>query len=89
MRRVLSTIMSERLLTKKQLAEAVGVQEETLEDILDLLARRGLLSVRSNCRSSPSCASCPLASSCDSHQRREVTYTLTQKGIRYVRQEAR
>ncbi|RLI49319.1 MAG: hypothetical protein DRO73_06685 [Candidatus Thorarchaeota archaeon] len=89
MRRVLSTIMSERLLTKKQLAEAVGVQEETLEDILDLLARRGLLSVSSNCSSSPSCASCPLASSCDSHQRREVTYTLTQKGIRYVRQEAR
>ncbi|TFF92760.1 hypothetical protein EU546_07220 [Candidatus Thorarchaeota archaeon] len=84
-RKILRLIIHKEMLTVQEIAKEVGIQEGTLEDIFHLLLNRGLLRPgECNAPKGVSCASCPMASSCNLTGNLGQTYYVTEKGKRYA-----
>ncbi len=84
-KKILRFIIAEEMLTEKQIAKRMGIQEATLQDILQLLVRRGLL--RPGQCTAPrdaGCSSCPMASGCNLIGDLGETYYVTEKGKMYA-----
>ena len=83
--KVLELIVDGRIVDKRDIARQMGVQEETLDDIIDLLCQRGYLRLREgSCAESPSCSGCSAADSCGSTDKLGKALFVTEKGKQYV-----
>jgi DeoR/GlpR family transcriptional regulator of sugar metabolism len=80
-REILHIILNEGLTSTSEIAEKVGIQEETLKDILQLLQRRGYLR-RSECTEEQltPCSHCPSSGSCIKTAEKGQTFIITEKG---------
>jgi hypothetical protein len=84
---VLELIVESGIVDKHELARLVGVQVETLDDIIDLLCQRGYLRENEgNCNENPSCSGCSLAESCGAADKLGRALFVTEKGKQLVRQ---
>ncbi|MHA1935841.1 MAG: FeoC-like transcriptional regulator [Candidatus Thorarchaeota archaeon] len=85
LKKILKLLLAQNLLYKGEIAENVGVQAATLDDMLRILLQRGFLRV-GDCESQPqsSCSSCPSASGCESQIDAGKAYFVTEKGKRYA-----
>ncbi|MFW9961878.1 MAG: FeoC-like transcriptional regulator [Candidatus Thorarchaeota archaeon] len=84
--RVLELIIENRIVDKNELARKVGVQVETLDDIIGLLCQRGYLrEEEGSCNESPSCSGCNMEESCGSSDRLGRALFVTEKGRQFVR----
>ncbi len=84
-RKVLQLIVSEGILDKNQIARRVGVQVETLDDIIRLLVDRGLLRVEeNNCEVEPSCTGCHSTANCDKSISSSKAFYVTERGRKYA-----
>ncbi|MFW9979668.1 MAG: FeoC-like transcriptional regulator [Candidatus Thorarchaeota archaeon] len=84
-REILQLILSENMTSKKQIAEALSIQMETLDDMLRMLTERGMLTV-AECEplEKAKCASCPMSeSNCKTGNLGQVYY-VTERGKRYA-----
>ncbi|MBN2231089.1 MAG: hypothetical protein JW779_16005 [Candidatus Thorarchaeota archaeon] len=83
--KILELIVKGRMTDKREIARQVGVQIETLDDIIDLLCQRGYLRVDvQSCSGNPSCSGCNLADSCGSTDKLGRKLFVTEKGRQYV-----
>jgi hypothetical protein len=84
---VLELIVESGIVDKHELARLVGVQVETLDDIIDLLCQRGYLRENEgSCNENPSCSGCSLAESCGAADKLGRALFVTEKGKQLVRQ---
>jgi hypothetical protein len=85
LKKILILLLARNLLYKEEIAENVGVQATTLDDMLLILLQRGFLRV-GDCEAQPqsSCSSCPSASGCESQIDSGKAYFVTEKGKRYA-----
>ncbi len=82
---ILQLILNGTITSKKQIAEALSVQPETLEDMLRILIEKGMLT-QSECKpiDQAKCSSCPIAgSSCNDTSLGQVYY-VTERGKKYA-----
>lgn len=89
LKEILQIILSGSMTSKNQIANAIGVQMETLDDMLQLLTDKGMLAV-SECDSSNQvkCASCPMADTgCGVGVLGQAFYYVTERGKRYAARE--
>lgn len=83
--KVLELIVDGRIVDKRDIARQVGVQVETLDDIIDLLRQRGYLRLsEESCTESPSCSGCSVADTCGSTDKLGKAVFVTEKGRQYV-----
>jgi hypothetical protein len=83
---VLEIIVENGIVDKREIARRVGVQIETLDDVIDLLCKRGYLRENEgSCSESPSCSGCNQAESCGSSDRLGRALFVTEKGKQFVR----
>ena len=82
---VLQIILTGGMHNKREIARKMGIQNETLDDILKLLVTKGYLRT-DDCESvsSPSCSSCPIAESGCGKDNFGQTYYLTDNGKKYA-----
>ena len=86
MGKVLELIVDGRIVDKRDIAKEVGIQNETLDDVIDLLCQRGYLRLsETSCAESPSCSGCHLANSCGSTDKLGKALFVTDKGRQYVK----
>jgi hypothetical protein len=82
---VLQLIVSEGILDKNQIARRVGMQVETLDDIIRLLVERGYLRMEVNgCDVESSCSGCHSSAGCDTITSTGQAFYVTDRGIAYV-----
>jgi hypothetical protein len=88
LKKILQVMRDQRIIHKQDLAKVVGVQAETLEDMLRLLVEKGYLK-QEDCVEieDTHCAGCPSATSCVDEKVATHDYHLTPKGIRYAKSE--
>lgn len=85
MKETLRIVLDGGLLSKGDLAEKVGVQESTLEDILSLLSFKGYLRKLGPAGVVPSgCFGCPIRKDCMDRSSTGSTYIITEKGKHYL-----
>lgn len=84
LKKILQIIVNDGILYKREMAERVGVQTETLDDMLKILLERGYLRL-SECGMSEKvvCSSCPSASSCNTGVSGQAYY-VTAVGRKYA-----
>jgi hypothetical protein len=83
---ILRILLTQRVAHTRDLAQQVGVQVTALEDMLQLLVRRGLLRL-TECESSANetyCAGCPSHAACATTSDTGRAYYVTDKGKRYA-----
>jgi predicted transcriptional regulator len=84
-KKVLQLIISEGMLDKNQIAQRVGLQVETLDDIIRLLVERGLLRMEVNgCDVEASCSGCHSSSGCDMITSTGQIFYVTDRGKAYA-----
>jgi hypothetical protein len=84
-KKVLQLIVSEGILDKNQIARRVGMQVETLDDIIRLLLERGYLRMESDgCDVESSCSGCHSAAGCDMVTSTGQAFYVTEKGKAYA-----
>ena len=85
LKKILQIMVNDGILYKREMAERVGVQTETLDDMLKILLESGYLRL-SECGISEKvvCSSCPSAGSCNTEVSGQ-TYYVTAKGTRYAK----
>lgn len=84
--RVLEIIVEGGLIDKREIAQQVGIQIETLDDMIDLLCNRGYMRIdEQSCSESPSCSGCSLAGSCGSVDKLGKAFFVTDKGKKYAK----
>ena len=84
-KKVMQLIVEERLLDKKEIARRVGIQVETLDDMIRLLIQRGFLRTEvEGCDSDSACAGCHSAAGCDMVTSVGQAYFVTEKGKAYA-----
>lgn len=84
--RVLELIVDGRIVDKREIARQVGIQVETLDDVIDLLCQRGYLRLNEvSCEESPSCSGCSAADTCGSTDKLGRALFVTEKGRQYVK----
>ncbi|MGY5880900.1 MAG: hypothetical protein RTV31_11655 [Candidatus Thorarchaeota archaeon] len=84
--KVLELIVDGRIVDKREIARQVGVQVETLDDVIDLLCQRGYMRLSENsCTESPSCSGCSVENSCGSTDKLGKALFVTDKGRQYVK----
>jgi predicted transcriptional regulator len=85
-KKVLQLIISEGMLDKKQIARQVGLQVETLDDIIRLLVDRGLLRMEVNgCDVEASCSGCHSSGGCDMITSIGQVFYVTDRGKAYAK----
>ncbi len=84
LKKILQLIVNEGILYKREMAERMRVQTETLDDMLKILLERGYLRL-SECGISEKvvCSSCPSAGSCNTEVSGQAYY-VTARGKRYA-----
>ncbi|MCK4483456.1 MAG: hypothetical protein KAU89_01435 [Candidatus Thorarchaeota archaeon] len=84
LKKILQLIVNDGLLYKREMAERIGVQTETLDDMLKILLERGYLRL-SECGVSEKvvCSSCPSAGSCNTEVSGQAYY-VTPRGRMYA-----
>ena len=84
-RRVLQEIMKGGMVDKMSIARGVGIQPETLDDIIRLLIDRGYLAMdEDGCEASETCSSCESRRSCQIVTSSRA-YHVTERGLAYAR----
>ncbi|MFW9835334.1 MAG: FeoC-like transcriptional regulator [Candidatus Thorarchaeota archaeon] len=82
---ILKLVISEGMLDKNQIAREVGIQAETLDDIIRLLVERGYLRMEQNgCDIEASCAGCHSAGGCSMITKTGQVFYVTEKGRAYA-----
>lgn len=82
---ILELIVESRITDKREIAKHVGVQLETLDDVIDLLCRRGYLRTgQQNCTQSSHCSGCSMVDSCGSIDRYGIVLFITDKAKKYL-----
>ena len=84
LKKILQLLVNDGILYKRKMAKLVGVQTETLDDMLKILLERGYLRL-SECGISEKvvCSSCPSAGSCNTEVSGQAYY-VTAMGKRYA-----
>ncbi len=84
LKKILQLIVNEGILYKREMAERMEVQTETLDDMLKILLERGYLRL-SECGISEKvvCSSCPSAGSCNTEVSGQAYY-VTARGKSYT-----
>ncbi|MBY8997242.1 MAG: hypothetical protein KGD60_05880 [Candidatus Thorarchaeota archaeon] len=84
-KRVLQLIVSEGILDKNQIARRVGMQVETLDDIIRLLVERGFLRMEMNgCDVESACSGCHSSAGCDTESKTGQAFYITDRGKAYA-----
>ena len=85
LKKILQIMLQENVISKAELAKSVGVQPETLEDMLKMLLDRGLLRL-GECVEATGihCAGCPEAVGCQPDGTSGKSYYVTEKGRKYA-----
>lgn len=85
LKKILQLLVTDGILYKREMAKRVGVQTETLDDMLRILLDRGYLRL-SECETSEKvvCSSCPSAGSCNTAVSGQAYY-VTAKGKSYAK----
>jgi len=84
-KKVLQLIVSEGILDKNQIARRVGMQVETLDDIIRLLVERGFLRMETNgCDVESSCSGCHSSATCDVVVDMGQAFYVTDRGKAYA-----
>ncbi|TFF91952.1 hypothetical protein EU546_08000 [Candidatus Thorarchaeota archaeon] len=87
-KKILARILEGGMVDKKTVAREVGIQPETLDDIIRLLIERGYLEVEGEgCEVSTACSSCDARSSCQVVTDNRA-YHVTERGAQYVQGES-
>ena len=85
-KRVLQLIIKEGILDKNQISREIGMQVETLDDIIRLLVERGYLRMETNgCDIQPSCSGCHSSAGCDTITGTGQAFYVTDRGKAYAR----
>ena len=85
LKKIIQVMLTANMIHKPELARRVGVQPETLEDMLRLLLERGMLRVGECAEISDShCSGCSSASNCNSIEHESISYYVTEKGKKYA-----
>ena len=79
-REVLRAMQDSQLLSNRDLADKVGVQEATLESILSMLSSKGYLIEEKNIGQQKGCMGCPMSGKCLTRITTGNTYLLTERG---------
>ena len=89
LKEIIQQILSGGMKSKRDIAQAIGVQKETLDDMLQLLVRKGMLRT-SECEpvEGPSCSGCSSHGSCSSDLLGQA-YFVTERGKKYAGREKR
>ena len=84
LKEIIQQILSGGMKNKQDIAQAIGVQKETLNDMLQLLVKKGMLRT-SDCESveGPSCSGCSSQGSCSSDLLGHA-YFVTERGKKYA-----
>jgi hypothetical protein len=83
---ILELIVDGRIVDKKEIAREVGIQEETLNDMIDLLCQRGYLRVgEQHCGEDMHCSGCSLADTCGSTDKFGRVLYVTEKARQYLK----
>jgi len=86
-KRVLEAMLKPGVMSKHELARRVGIQPETLDDIIRLLVdREYLLLEEGKCEVSDSCTKCRMRGTCEMITDFQI-YRITERGARYARGE--
>lgn len=84
-KKVLQLIVKERILVKEEIARRVGIQVETLDDIIRLLIERGFLRTENDgCEESSACSGCHSSAVCDTVTSTGQAFFVTDKGKAYA-----
>ncbi len=85
LKELIQEIMHNSMTSKGQIAESLGIQMETLEDLLKILVDKGMLRI-SECErvEQTKCASCPIAESSCRGDILGQAYYVTERGKRYA-----
>ncbi|MFW9808807.1 MAG: FeoC-like transcriptional regulator [Candidatus Thorarchaeota archaeon] len=84
-KKLLKLLLEERILDKNEIARRIGVQIETLDDIIRLMVQQGLLRTEvNNCEENTACASCHNHEGCDMTTSTGQAFFVTEKGIAYA-----
>jgi hypothetical protein len=84
-KKILKLLISRGMLEKNQIAREVGIQVETLDDIIRLLVERGYLRREPNgCEMASSCSGCHNASGCSMVTKTGQVLYVTEKGKAYA-----
>jgi predicted transcriptional regulator len=84
-KKVLQLIVSEGILDKNQIARQVGMQVETLDDIIRLLVERGYLRMENDgCDVESACSGCHSSAGCDTITSTGQAFYITEKGKAYA-----
>jgi predicted transcriptional regulator len=86
LKKILQAMLHSNIINKPELARRVGVQPETLEDMLKMLLDRGLLRL-GDCEeiTSDHCAGCPSSAGCHPDESTNKSYYVTDKGRKYAK----
>ncbi len=83
--KVLKLIVAEGILDKNEIARRVGVQVETLDDIIRLLVDRRFLRMEENgCDVEPTCTGCHSTAGCDKSTNTSKAFYVTERGRKYA-----
>ncbi len=85
LKRIVQLIIEGGMKSKQEIARTIGIQMETLDDMLLLLVKRGILKI-TECESneSSSCSGCPSADKGCNNNFLGQSYFVTEKGKRYA-----
>jgi hypothetical protein len=82
---VLQLIVAEGIMDKSQIARRIGIQVETLDDVIRLLVERGYLRMEENgCDVESSCTGCHNSASCDTITNTGQAFYVTDRGKAYA-----
>ena len=79
-REVLRAVQDSPLLSKKEVADRVGVQESTLESILSMLSSKGYLYEEKHMGQLKGCIGCPMSRKCLTQITTGNAYLITERG---------
>jgi len=80
-REVLRVMQDSPFLSKKEVADRVGVQESTLESVLSMLSSKGYLEIEEKNMDQPKgCIGCPMSRKCLTQITTGNTYFITERG---------
>ena len=85
-KKVMQLIVSEGILDKKDIARRVGIQVETLDDMIRLLIQRGFLRTEvQGCEEDSVCTGCHSSAGCEMVTAVGQAYFVTEKGRSYAK----
>jgi len=85
MKDILKVIRDEGLVSKRDIANKMGIQESALESVLSLLSSKGYLKTIDSTKEMPSgCIECQISKGCMQKTLAGSVYIITEKGKNYL-----